>query len=202
MSSDGRYISFYSYSTNLVAGDTNGQADVFLHDTQTGTTTRVSVDSLGDESDGPSSTSNVSSDGRYVTFISEAQVWTLIFHMTYINKIYIRDTQTSETSIVFNGNNPSYLGYSANSVTSDGVYLAFSSASTNVIEDDNNSESDVFIYNTQTSDIDAISLTNNPQTTVFQVNGAPTYSKISGDGRYVAFFSSFEYSSETIQTEI
>ncbi|MEZ4211206.1 MAG: hypothetical protein R3B39_02875 [Candidatus Paceibacterota bacterium] len=49
ISDDGRFISFHSTATNLVAGDTNGVDDIFLHDTQTGTTTRVSVDSLGGE---------------------------------------------------------------------------------------------------------------------------------------------------------
>ncbi|MPV87017.1 hypothetical protein GCU85_09800, partial [Cardiobacteriales bacterium ML27] len=51
ISTDGRYVAFSSNSTNLVAGDTNGRDDVFVHDTQTGVTTRVSVDSSGTEGD-------------------------------------------------------------------------------------------------------------------------------------------------------
>src|SRR5205823_7255077 len=47
ISADGRFVAFSSYATNLVAGDTNGVADVFVHDRQTGTTERVSVDSAG-----------------------------------------------------------------------------------------------------------------------------------------------------------
>lgn len=43
ISADGRYIAFPSYATNLVAGDTNGAADVFVHDRLTKQTTRVSV---------------------------------------------------------------------------------------------------------------------------------------------------------------
>ncbi len=45
----GRYVAFKSDASNLVAGDNNGSSDIFLHDTQTGTTTRVSVDSAGNE---------------------------------------------------------------------------------------------------------------------------------------------------------
>ncbi len=37
----------FSVSTNLVAGDANEKDDIFVHDTQTGATTRVSVDSAG-----------------------------------------------------------------------------------------------------------------------------------------------------------
>jgi hypothetical protein len=47
ISEDGRHVAFSSASTNLVSGDTNGSADVFVHDRQTGATTRVSVDSTG-----------------------------------------------------------------------------------------------------------------------------------------------------------
>ena len=43
MSSDGRYIAYHSAATNLVTSDTNVRIDVFLYDTQTATTTRVSV---------------------------------------------------------------------------------------------------------------------------------------------------------------
>ena len=34
ISSDGRYVAFYSSASNLVSGDTNGQGDVFVHDRQ------------------------------------------------------------------------------------------------------------------------------------------------------------------------
>ena len=43
LSAGGRFVAFWSEATNLVPGDTNGQADVFVHDRQTGTTRRVSV---------------------------------------------------------------------------------------------------------------------------------------------------------------
>src|SRR5207249_1297616 len=43
ISADGRFVAFHSRATNLVAGDTNGVWDVFVHDRQTGTTERVSV---------------------------------------------------------------------------------------------------------------------------------------------------------------
>ncbi len=43
VSADGRFVSFYSIATNLVAGDTNGTTDVFVRDRQAGATTRVSV---------------------------------------------------------------------------------------------------------------------------------------------------------------
>jgi hypothetical protein len=55
-----------------VAGDTNGTQDVFVHDRETGITSRVSVDSDGNEGDGRSRDVSISVDGRFVTFESEA----------------------------------------------------------------------------------------------------------------------------------
>lgn len=54
LSADGRFVSFHSLATNLVAGDTNAQQDIFVHDRSTGVTTRVSVNSAGVEGNGSS----------------------------------------------------------------------------------------------------------------------------------------------------
>jgi hypothetical protein len=70
ISADGRYVAFQSYATNLVAGDTNGNFDVFVHDRLSGVTTRVSVDSSGAQGYGTSSDPSISADGRYVAFDS------------------------------------------------------------------------------------------------------------------------------------
>ena len=69
-SADGRYVAFYSPATNLVASDTNGVEDIFLHDMQTEITTRVASD--GGEADDASDALATSGDGRYVLFYSPA----------------------------------------------------------------------------------------------------------------------------------
>ena len=50
ISANGRYVAFESEATNLVRGDTNNFRDIFVHDRQTGQTTRVSVASDGTQS--------------------------------------------------------------------------------------------------------------------------------------------------------
>jgi hypothetical protein len=73
ISADGRYVVFQSIADNLVAGDTNGFADIFVRDRLNGTTERVSVDSSGAQADGTSDLfPYISADGRYVTFASLA----------------------------------------------------------------------------------------------------------------------------------
>ena len=72
ISADGRFVAFWSYATNLVPGDTNGDYDVFVHDRQTGQTTRVSVDSFGAQGDDETLHCSIAADGRYVAFASRA----------------------------------------------------------------------------------------------------------------------------------
>lgn len=78
ISSDGRYVAFSSDAFNLVAGDSNNISDVFVHDRNTSTTTRVSVSDSGGQASDPFSAPfqlgsfnpNISSSGRYVAFAS------------------------------------------------------------------------------------------------------------------------------------
>lgn len=79
ISDDGRYVAFGSVASNLVAGDTNGIADVFVRDRQTGITTRVSLASADTEGNGASAQGDggfeppaISGDGRFVGFASFA----------------------------------------------------------------------------------------------------------------------------------
>ncbi len=73
ISSDGSVVAFQSDAMNLVTGDMNGVPDVFVHDRNTGTTERVSVDSAGAESKGASGLSaSISGDGHAIAFSSIA----------------------------------------------------------------------------------------------------------------------------------
>ncbi|MGK7874062.1 MAG: calcium-binding protein, partial [Xenococcaceae cyanobacterium] len=56
VSGDGRFVAFASNATNLVLGDNNNTTDIFLRDLLTATTTRISVDSLGNQSNAASIT--------------------------------------------------------------------------------------------------------------------------------------------------
>ncbi|MHB8523127.1 MAG: TolB family protein [Limisphaerales bacterium] len=73
MSRDGRFVAFRSAATDLVAGPTDGQPNVYLRDLQTGTTTLLSGNSAGTTSgNGRSSMPILSSDGTVVFFNSQA----------------------------------------------------------------------------------------------------------------------------------
>ena len=72
ISADGRLVAFTSLANNLVAGDTNGAVDVFVHERATGVTTRVSVASDGLQGNNDSYSPSLSADGRLVAFTSLA----------------------------------------------------------------------------------------------------------------------------------
>ena len=67
-------MAYSSHASNLVPGDTNGARDIFLFDRQTNTTTRISVASNGAQATGAFGSFNpeISSDGRFVTYSSDA----------------------------------------------------------------------------------------------------------------------------------
>ena len=72
LSGDGRYVTFESYDSNLVADDTNNASDIFVRDRVTGSMERVSLASEGTQANGGSSSPTISPDGRYVGFGSGA----------------------------------------------------------------------------------------------------------------------------------
>ena len=72
LSGDGRFVAYYSEASNLVSGDTNGAADVFLFDRRSGAAKRVSVAGGGGEANADSERPALSGSGRLVIFESDA----------------------------------------------------------------------------------------------------------------------------------
>jgi Tol biopolymer transport system component len=156
ISANGRYVAFYSYASNLVNGDTNDVRDVFVHDLMTGITTRVSVDSIGNQGNNISYYPSISADGRYVAFNSYAN--NLVINDTNTNgdglsDVFIHDLVTGATtrvSVATNGtesNGGSGVGHS--SLSADGRFVVFQSSATNLVNtDSNNIAFDIFIHET------------------------------------------------------
>ena len=92
----GRYTVFESQASNLVAGDTNKDSDIFVHDAWTGQTVRVSVSSTGVEANDGSYYSFISADGRYVAFNSYAD--NLVSGDTnWTSDVFVHDLHTGTT---------------------------------------------------------------------------------------------------------
>ena len=139
VSGSGRFVVFGSSLPDLVEGDTNQARDVFVRDLRSGRTDRVSVSSSGQQGNRDSATygrPDISSDGRYVTFVSEATNLVPGDTNTYID-VFLHDRQTGTTermSVSSTGEQGNRDSASFGSrVSDDGQVVAFHSNSSNLV---------------------------------------------------------------------
>ncbi|MBI5929613.1 MAG: PD40 domain-containing protein [Chloroflexi bacterium] len=187
ISPDARYVTFDSFATNLVAGDTNGFSDIFVRDRQTNTTTRVSLSGVAGQ-DGASSDPVISADGRYIAFESGAA--NLVTGDTNGNyDVFVRDRQTNLTMRVSVSSTGTQAGSSSfnPAISANGRYITFESTATNLVSGDSNFLSDVFLHDLQSSTTTLVSF---PYNGGQAVGGGSFNPAISSDGRYVTFNSS------------
>jgi Tol biopolymer transport system component len=131
---DGERIVFTCLATNLVANDTNGSADVFLHDPNVAGLTRVNLKPDQGQSQYGTSWGDpvaISHDGRYIAFSASAP--DLTADASSRSQIYLRDTQTGTITLESRSpdgsiNPDSFAGSRYVSMSADGRYLAFETA--------------------------------------------------------------------------
>ena len=181
ISADGRYIAFGSSSSTLVAGDTNGQADVFVYDRQTAVTARVSVATDGTQGNGFSADPALSGDGRYVAFRSAAS--NLVAGDTNATTdIFVHDRQTGVTtraSVASDGTQSNGLSQKV-AISTDGRYVTFKSSASSLVPADTNDVTDVFVHDRLTGVTTRESVASNGLQG-FRSSEKPA---LSGDGRY------------------
>jgi Tol biopolymer transport system component len=100
MTPDGQFVAFVSEATNLVAGDANRIADVFMRDVQAAVTTLVSVGARSTNATailpgGSSESPEITPDGRFVAFSSTAT--NLVPGVSSTEDIYVRDVLAGTT---------------------------------------------------------------------------------------------------------
>ena len=189
LSADGRFVAFTSFSTNLVATDANGTADIYLHDRDTSVTAQVSVSSDGRSGNAFSYFPAVSSDGRIVAFHSWAT--NLVSGDTnQASDIFVHDRElgtTTRVSIASNGT-PGNGSSEYASISADGRFVAFLSEASNLVPNDFNGVSDVFVHDRDTGETTMVSVASDGS----QGNDGPLRVPpvISDDGRFVAYTSS------------
>lgn len=122
---DGRFVVFISGSSHLVPDDTNNVDDIFVRDRELKITKRVSIGSDGRQSNGQSAQATISSDGRFVAFISSA---TNLAPTTSTGfNVFVHDLETGKTESVphfTDGRIPS--SYNDPTLSEDGRFVAYS----------------------------------------------------------------------------
>lgn len=185
-SSDNTYVVFSSYSDNLVAGNSYPGSDVYLKNLSTGQLTLVSTDPSGNAGNNISIWSSISADGRYVVFYSLSSNLSSSDTNNELD-VYWKDTQTNQTYLVSSsasgvvGNAKSWYG----SISPDGKWVVFESQASNLVENDTNNSTDIFLKNIQTGEIQRISTNASSEQANFHSGDA----SFSADGRYVIFTS-------------
>jgi len=180
ISAEARYVAFVSDATNLVPGDTNGVADIFVRDRRAGTTVRVS----GANADAPSDAPTISANGRYVAFTSEAAL--VPADTNGIADVFVRDLRTGSLRRV----NVSTTGAQANALTgsptmsADGRFVAFTSEAA-LVPGDTNGVADVFLRDLSAGTTVRASVAADGG----QGNDGSYGGVVTRDGRYVAFAS-------------
>lgn len=186
ISGDGRHVAFTSAAPDLVAGDDNGEADVFVRDRKRGTTVLASAGPQGARGDGPSVAPSISDDGRWVAFESDAGSL-VADDENNTGDVFIHDVPSGVTrliSVAGNGLQTESPSFGA-AISADGRAVAFESFSSRLVADDTNRALDVFVADVATGDVDRVSLA----TGGGQANERSYSPSISADGRIVAFAS-------------
>ena len=144
---DGRYVGYESFATNLVAGDTNGDWDVFLYDTTNLTNERVSVDENGDQVDWAYAYYEyfMSYDARYIVF--ESNIPSLGVG-TDAYSVYKRDRLDNTTTLISQTNTCSMenSGSGGAAISAGGQYVGSAVWSSNLTVGDTNGVNDVLIF--------------------------------------------------------
>lgn len=184
ISADGRVVAFGSVASNLVANDTNGTYDVFVHDLSSGLTERVSVDSSGVQANDYATRPSISADGMVVAFDSPASNliandtngWPDVF-------VHDRSTGVTERVSVDSSGAESNLDSEQATISADGQFVAFESEAWNLVSNDTNNATDVFIHDRSSGITERVSV----DSAGAQGNSASYAPLISANGSSVAF---------------
>jgi PKD repeat protein len=187
VSADGRFVVFTSYATNLASPDTNGKYDVFLRDRLLGTTELVSISTSGVQGNNPSGRASVSADGRFVAFYSDTS--NLVEgDINGSRDVFVRDRLLGTTELASVSSDGTHgNSYSGDpSISADGRFVAFHAWASNLVPGDTNGASDIFVRDRLLGTTERVSVSS----AGVQGNGWSEFAMISGDGRFVSFFSS------------
>jgi Tol biopolymer transport system component len=201
VSADGGAVVWESAAGNLVANDTNEARDIFLRQTG-GAILRLSINGEGEEGNGESLSPDISADGTVIVFESAAD--NLVPNDTNgVKDIFVvnlvEEGERAESTdllspfsflevlrISLSTNGDEADGDSSEArLSADGRFVLFASAATNLVAEDTNGVTDIFVYEIATGVTERVSVASDGA----QADGHSSSGVMSADGRYVLFAS-------------
>lgn len=192
ISADGRFVVFESDASDLVANDNNGFRDVFLFNREQDTVERVSFTSNGQEPNGPSFHAQISRDGRFISFQSNATNMTSDEDNNQ-GDIFVLDRQTQALIRIPMNDNEAGNGTSddgglgviggKHAQSRDANFIAFASDDPGLLPNGNDGFGQVYVYERATGNIELVSVNNQRE----RGNATSKEPSLSADGRFVAF---------------
>jgi len=157
MSADGRFVVFVTRAINLTPDKLNSDfQDIFVRDMVAGTTKLVSANAWGTASGNRQSwPPRISAHGRFVVFLSRAS--DLVYNDNNdppgsfgCEDIFVRDIQLGVTTLAsmnrFGTNSGNQCAYfNSYDISGDGHRVVFASAASDLVANDTNNASDVFL---------------------------------------------------------
>ncbi len=187
VNADGRFVAFFSDATDLVRGDTNETRDVFLRDRVADRTERISIGVAGAQSNGASHAAGdapaITADGNIVAFYSDATNLVANDQNGHTD-VFVRLRPSNANQLVsLSTGGTAGDGDSLNpSIDAIGRNVAFQSLAANLVGNDTNGVSDIFVRDRSTGTTERVC-------DAVQANKASFSPAISADGRIVAFAS-------------
>ncbi len=172
ISANGRFVSLKTFGTYLPS-DTNNNVDVYVYDRSDKSYQLASANVISNTQNGQVFGASISNDGRFTAFHSSAD-----------GQVYVYDrisNTTERASVRFDGGGvPQHLN-EVPMISGDGNFVVFDSRANDLVPNDNNTVSEIFIFNRNTRTTARITNQGLP------LNGDSLDPIISPDGRYVAF---------------
>jgi Tol biopolymer transport system component len=187
ISSNGRFVAFTSEANNLVAGDTNNKADIFIHDRQNDTTERIAAPAEFNAGSGiiivaPA----ISPDGGLLGYRSNADDLVPGDTNNSFDTFLIEcDTLVAERVSVSSSEVEGNADSGRPSISSNNRYVVFPSIATNLVSQDTNGSEDIFVRDRDDGRTRRVSLAFDGS----ESDNSSFSAVISGDGRFVAFTS-------------
>jgi subtilisin family serine protease/Tol biopolymer transport system component len=184
ISGDGRFVAFVSPASNLVPGDENGRADVFVYDRQEHRVERITADQYLDAPDEWAGEPAISQDGRFVAFVWYAHDYAK-FTVNFDVFVYDRQNRTIERIGEAQQGTEADWRNAAPSISGDGRFVAFSSQPSNIAPGAEERTPVVLVYDRLDRTFERVAVDGHGS----EANFWSDLPSISADGRFIAFVS-------------